>query len=206
MKNFRLIIAIAIALLAVGTVSTQAQTKVASVDMKKLFNGYWKTKQAETLLDKDKADARKDLKDMADGIDKAQTDYKALLDQAEDQAISSDARDKLKQSAADKAKEINSSKVAYEQFQRQVEASLADKSQRMSANIVGEIQKAVSDKAKLGGYAFVVNSANPEAVVYASPDNDITDSVLSQINAGAPVDVSTPASNSLDFKANTNSL
>ena len=187
MKNFRLIIAIAIALLAVGTVSTQAQTKVASVDMKKLFNGYWKTKQAETLLDKDKADARKDLKDMADGIDKAQTDYKALLDQAEDQAISSDARDKLKQSAADKAKEINSSKVAYEQFQRQVEASLADKSQRMSANIVGEIQKAVSDKAKLGGYAFVVNSANPEAVVYASPDNDITDSVLSQINAGRPL-------------------
>jgi outer membrane protein len=205
MKNFRLIIALAIALLAVGTVSTQAQTKVASVDMKKLFNGYWKTKQAETLLDKDKADARKDLKDMADGIDKAQADYKALLDQAEDQAISSDARDKLKQSAADKAKEINSSKVAYEQFQRQVEASLADKSQRMSANIVGEIQKAVSDKAKLGGYAFVVNSANPEAVVYASPDNDITDSVLSQINAGAPVDVSTPASNSLDFKVSTNS-
>lgn len=206
MKNFRLIIVIAVSLLVAGAASAEAQTKIASVNMKKLFNGYWKTKQAETLLDKDKADARKDLKDMADEIDKATADYKTLLDQASDPAISADERTKRKQAADDKAKEINSHKVSYEQFQRQVEASLADKSQRMSANIVGEIQKAVADKAKLGGYAFVVNSANPEAIVYASLDNDITDSVLSQLNAGAPIDVSTPASTGLDFKVNTNSL
>jgi len=204
MNKFRFIIALAVSLLTVAAVSASAQSKIASVDMKKLFNGYWKTKQAEALLDKDKADARKNLKDMADNIEKAQTDYKQLLVQAGDQAISSDARDKLKQSADDKAKEINSNKTAFDQFQRQVEATLADKSQRMSGNLVVEIQKAVSDKAKIGGYTLVVNSANPEAVVFADPANDITDSVLSQLNAGAPVDDSTPTGVGLPLNLSTN--
>lgn len=204
MKNLRFILIIAVSLAV--AVSASAQSKVASVDMKKLFNGYWKTKQAETLLDKDKADARKNLKDMADGIDKATTDYKALLDQSSDPVISADERAKRKQAADDKAKEISSSKVAFQQFQRQVESTLADKSQRMSGNLVTEIQQHVADKAKLGGYTLVVNSANPEAVVYVNPDNDITDSVLKSLNDGAPIDVS-GSSNSggaLPFNISTN--
>jgi Skp family chaperone for outer membrane proteins len=204
MKSFRLMIVIAVSLLVIGSASVQAQSKIASVDMKKLFNSYYKTKLAEDLLDKDKADARKNLKDQADGIQQAEADYKQLLDQANDQAISSDARDKLKQSAADKEQEIESSKAEFEKFQRQVEATVADKSQRMSENLIEEIQKAVSDKAKLGGYTVVVNSANPEAVVYVSAETDITGSVLAQLNAGAPIDVSAPASGSL-FNASTNS-
>lgn len=176
-----------------SAVSASAQVKIASVDMRKLFNDYYKTKLAEDLLDKDKADARKNMKDMADGIEKAETDYKQLLDQANDMAVSADTRDKLKQSAADKAQQINDSKAAFDKFQREVEAELADKSQRMTANLIDEIQKAVSDKAKQGGYSLVVNSASSEAIVYTAPETDISDSVLAQLNAGAPVDVSTPA-------------
>ncbi len=183
-----------VAMLVIGAaVSASAQFKVASVDMRKLFNDYYKTKLAEDLLDKDKVTARKNLKEMADGIDTAQADYKQLIDQANDMAISADARDKLKQSAADKAQQINDSKAAFDKFQREVEAQLADKSQRMTANLISEIQKAVSDKAKLGGYSLVVNSASSEAVIYVNPATDISDSVLSQLNAGAPVDVSTPS-------------
>ncbi len=205
MKRFSLMIVIAVSLLAGGAATVQAQTKIASVDMKKLFNSYYKTKLAEDLLDKDKADARKNLKDMADGIEKAESDYKQMLDQENDSAISADAREKLKQSTAAKADEISNSKVAFDKFQRQVEASLADKSQRMSANLIGEIQKVVADKAKLGGYSVVLNSSGSESVLYVSPDSDITASVLTQLNAGAPVDLSAPASTGLQLNAGTNS-
>ena len=204
MKFFRLLMVLVAMVLIGGAVSASAQTKVASVDMRKLFNDYYKTKLAEDLLDKDKVTARKNLKEMADGIDKAQADYKQLLDQSNDQAISADARDRLKQSAADKAQQINDSKAAFDKFQREVEASLADKSQRMTANLIGEIQKAVSDKAKLGGFSLVVNSASSESVIYVAPETDISDSVLSELNAGAPVDVSTPASTGLDINSATN--
>lgn len=205
MKFFRLLMVLVAMVLIGGAVSASAQTKVASVDMRKLFNDYYKTKLAEDLLDKDKVEARKNLKEMADGIDKAQADYKQLLDQSNDQAISTDARDRLKQSAADKAQQINDSKAAFDKFQREVEASLADKSQRMTSNLISEIQKAVGDKAKLGGYSLVVNSASNEAVIYVASETDITDSVLAELNAGAPVDVSTPASTGLDINSATNS-
>jgi outer membrane protein len=193
MKNLRLLLSIVTAL-TVLTISAQAQsTKVATVDMKKLFNGYYKTKLAQTSLESRKTELRKEIKDMTDGLDKAQADYKNLLDQANDQAISADERDKRKQAAADKAKEVNTSRGAIEQFQRQAEAQLADQSQRMSANLVTEIQKAVSDKAKAGGYSMVLNAGANEVVVYSSSENDITAAVLAQLNTGAPIDVSTPA-------------
>ena len=190
-------------LLAATAFSATAQTKVANVDMKKIFNGYWKTKQASSALESRKTELRKEIKDMADGLDKAQTDYKLLLDQSNDQAISADEREKRKQSATSKAKEINNSKVALEQFQRQAEAQLADQSQRMSGNLVTEIQKAVADKAKAGGYTLVLNSATTEVVVYSDSAADITDAVLSQLNAGAPIDLTKPAGG-VPFNISTN--
>ena len=180
-------------LLAATALSGAAQTKVATVDMKKVFNGYWKTKQATAALENRKTELRKEVKDMADSLDKAQADYKALLDQANDLAISQEERDRRKGLATDKAKEIASSKTALDQFERQADSQLADQSQRMSGNLVTEIQKAVAEKAKAGSYTVVINSANTEAFIYVSPDADLTESVLAQLNAGAPIDLSKPA-------------
>lgn len=195
MKILRLTFLTAV-LLAAMVFSANAQTKIATVDMKKLFNGYWKTRQATASLENRKTELRKEMKDMATDLDKAQADYKQLLDQANDQAISAEERDKRKQAADAKAREIATSKNTLEQFQRQAEAQLADESQRMSGNLVVDIQKVVSDKAKAGGYTVVLNAANPEAFVYVSPDVDLTDSVLAQLNAGAPIDLTKPSGSS----------
>lgn len=202
MKNLRFIILTA-AVLAVASLSASAQSKIAAVDMKKIFNGYWKTHEAQTLVEKSQADLRKDLKDMADGLDKAQVDYKKLLEQANDQAISADEREKRKTAATDKAKEINNQKAAFDQYQRQAGSSLQEKTQRMSASLVTDIQKAVSDKAKAGGYTVVLNSATTEAIVYTDSSIDLTDAVLKQLNAGAPIDVSRPSSG-VPFNISTN--
>lgn len=202
MKNLRLII-VTMALLVATALGASAQTKLASVDLKKIFTNYWKTKQADAALANRETELRKELKDMADALDKAQTDYKQLLDQANDPAISAEERDKRKQAAADKAREITSSKTALDQFQRQADAQLNDQSQRMRSNLLTEIQKAVGDKAKAGGYTAVVNAQATEAFLYVSPDMDITDSVLTQLNAGAPIDLTKPAGGS-PFNISTN--
>ena len=178
-------------LLAVLSVPALAQTKIASVDMGKLFKGYWKTKQAEATLNKYVADLQKEVKDMASGLDKAQADYNQLLDQANDPALSAEERAKRRQAAADKLKEINSSKVEIDRYNRTAQSQVNDQRQRMTAKIVSEIQKAVGDKARAGSYALVVNSAVTDAVVYSSGD-DLTDAVLKQLNAGAPIDLTPP--------------
>lgn len=187
--------------LLAATVPAAAQSKLATVDMKKLFNGYYKTALAQDLLKKSEADLRKDLKEMADNLDKSQADYKHLLDQVNDPALSADERDKRKQAAADKAREVNSAKTALEQYQRQAQTSLADKTQRMSGNLVTEIQKHVADKAKAGGYTLVLDSATP-VVVFSDPGTDITDAVLTNLNEGAPIDVTKPAGQLLNISTN----
>ena len=180
-------------LLAALSVPALAQTKIATVDMDKLFKGYWKTKQAEVVLNKRVADLQKEVRDMANDLTAAQSNYDQLLEQANDQALSADERSKRNQAAADKLREISNSKAAIEQFNRQAQSQVLDQRQRMTANLVSEIQKAVGDKAKAGGYTLVVNSMASETVIYADGDNDLTAAVLKQLNVGAPVDVTPSA-------------
>ncbi len=201
MKNLRYL-TLTVVLLVATVISASAQSKVATVDMKKLFNGYYKTKLSQTSLENRKTELRKEIKDMADGLEKSQAAYKQLLDKANDQTLSADERAKNRIAGDDKAKEINNSRAAIEQFQRQAEAQLGDQSQRMSVSLVGEIQKAVAEKAKAGGYSMVLNSASVEVVVFANTDNDITASVLAQLNAGAPIDVTAPTGVPLNISTN----
>ena len=125
---------------------------------------------------------------MAGGLDKAQADYNQLLDQANDQALSAEERTKRKQAAADKLKEINNSKAGIDQYNRQAQSQVLDERQRITAKLVSAIQEAVGNKARAGGYTLVVNSAVTEAVVYSNGD-DLTDAVLKQLNASAPIDL-----------------
>ncbi len=193
MKNTLRIILPTAVLLAFLTSSAFAQTKVATVDLRKIFDGYWKTKQAETALNDHKAELAKEDRGLIDDLKKAKDDYQKLLEAANDQAVSSDERNRRKQVADDKLKQINNSQDAIVQFERQAQANLADQSQRMRQNILAEIKAAVTAKGKAGGYALVIDSAAETAnatpvTVYNSGENDLTAAVLAQLNAGAPID------------------
>jgi outer membrane protein len=192
MKFFRTTL-LTVSLLVLLGLPALAQTKIATVDMGKIFSGYYKTKLSENLYEKDQADARKEIKDMADDFDKAQTDYKQLVEQANDQAISPEERDRRKQAASDALKDLGNRKAAMDSFSRQAESRLSDKRQRLTGNIVADIRKAVADKAKAGGYSLVVNSAATDTVVYAGDADDLSDAVLKQLNMGAPIDLTAPA-------------
>ncbi len=177
--------------------SALAQTKIATVDLRKLFDNYYKTKLAQAAIQERAAQLDKDDKGMKDDLKKASDDYQALLEQANDQALSADERDRRKQSAADKLKELQASKAAIDQYERQAQSTLAEQRQRMRENILTEIKAVVNSKAKAGGYALVFDTAaetvnGTMAIVYSAGDNDLTDAVLSQLNAGAPIDVTKP--------------
>ena len=93
-----------VSLLAFLSVPALAQTKIGTVDLRKLFDGYWKTKQAQAALNERKAQLDKDDKGMRDDLKKGSDEYQKLLEQANDQAISAEERDRRKTAAADKLK------------------------------------------------------------------------------------------------------
>lgn len=198
MKNILRIIFPAVLLMTLLSSPALAQQKNAAVDMRKLFDGYWKTKQAEIALNNRKAELDKEDRGFLDNLQKARSEYQKLLDGASDQAISADERDKRKQAAADKSAEIKDSQTAIVQFERQAQATLAAQTQRMRSDVLKEIKNAVTAKAKATGYTMVLDAAaetvnQTPIVLYTDGQNDLTAVLLAQLNAGAPIDLTKPS-------------
>ena len=178
--------------------SALAQTKIATVDLKKLFDNYYKTKLAQASIQERAAQLDRDDKSMKDDLKKGGDDYQQLLQQANDQTLSAEERDRRKKSADDKLKELQTNKAAIDQYERQAQTTLGEQRQRMRENILNEVKAVVTAKAKSGGYTLVFDTAaetvnGTMTIVYTSGDNDLTGAVLAQLNAGAPIDVTKPA-------------
>src|SRR4051812_27339926 len=96
-------------LLALGFLSVTpcaAEQKIGIIDLKKIFDGYYKTRQADAALKERVGDADKVMKGMADDYEKARDDYKKLIDSSNDQAVSADEREKRKKGAEGKLAEL----------------------------------------------------------------------------------------------------
>jgi len=92
--------------------SAWAQGRIATVELRKVFDGYWKTKQADAALKDRAADIEKDHKNMLDDWKKAKDEYQTLLGDANNQTLSFEEREKRKKSAEDKLKQIKESEEA----------------------------------------------------------------------------------------------
>jgi outer membrane protein len=181
--------------------SACAQSRIATVELRKVFDGYWKTKQADAALKDRAADIDKDHKNMIDDWKKAKDEYQTLLTEANNQTLSFEEREKRKKTAEDKLKQIKDSEEQITQYERQARTTLEEQKKRMRDSIVEEIRAAVNSKAKSAGYALVIDagaeSGNGNAAagtpgtpvfLYVNSENDITEAVLSQLNAGAPAE------------------
>ncbi len=188
---------LAAVLAGVLTGSAWAQTRIATVDLRKLFDGYWKTKQADAALKERAADLDKEYKGLRDDYQKSKEEYKKLLADANDQAVAAEERDKRKQAAEAKLKNIKETEETVVQFERQARTTLDEQKRRMRDNIVNEIRIVVNAKAKSAGFGLVVDTTaesitGTPVVIFTSGENNLTEDVLSQLNAGAPVETTKP--------------
>jgi outer membrane protein len=175
-----------------------ADSKIGQVDLKKVFEGYYKTKQADAQLKERAGDSEKILKGMLEDYQKATADYKDLVDKANDQAVSADERDKRKKNAENRLMEIQEIERSLKQFRSQTQTTLDEQKKRMRDEILRQIKDIVSDKSKKAGYTLVFDTASisfnqTEVIMYNSGNNDMTDEVLSELNKDAPADLGKPA-------------
>ena len=178
-------------LLTLLTTSAWAQGRVATVDLRKVFDTYWKTKQASATLKSKAADMEKEHKTMLDDWKKSKEEYQNLLSGANDQAVSSDERAKRKKSAEDKLRDIKDTEEKILAYEKGARATLGDQERRTRENIIAEIRTVLNSKAKAAGFGLVIDTAaesaqNTPIVLFNTNDNDLTDAVLSQLNATSP--------------------
>src|SRR5688572_23859170 len=131
-------------LLLVACHSAFGQGRIATVDLRKVFDGYWKTKQADAALKDRAADMEKEYKNMGEDLKKAKEDYDGLLSSANDQAVSSEERDKRKRSAEEKLRYIKETEQTLVLYERQARTTLDEQRKRMRDNILSEIRNVLN--------------------------------------------------------------
>jgi len=172
-----------------------AEIKIATIDLKKVFDDYYKTKLADASIKEEATGLEKDRKALIDEHQKAVDDYKKALDEANNQAVSADEREKRKKEAEGKMIKINDLRGTIDQFDRTARGNLDEKLRQTRDKILNEIKIVVAARAKSVGYNLVLDSSTPEpggrppVVLYATGDNDLTSAVLAQLNVNAPVDL-----------------
>src|SRR5262245_38362477 len=144
-----------VALGCLTALAAAAQPKVALVDLRKVFDGYHKTKDADVKLKEEASGLEKTAKGMLDDYKKAKEDYKRLVDSVSDAGISAEEKQKRNKSAQDKLLEIKQLEQQVQGYQRQSEATILEKRRRMRDSILREIRETVVTKAKAAGYTMV---------------------------------------------------
>ena len=194
----QVILGFALASMLGGTVWAQAQPRIGTLDVTKVFDNYYKKAQAESLLKDRQDELLKDLKELASKIEKDTAAYDKVLGSTHDNNISPDERDKRENQAADMLKKLNQSKQDLASSDRSAREVIEGQRNRMVTGLVNDIRDVVATKARTAGFSLVIDSSAVSAkgtpiIMFNSKDTDITDSVLAQLNAGAPLDTTPPA-------------
>lgn len=203
MKILLPLLATALLLAVPGRSLGQAAQRIAIVDLKKVFDDYYKTKIADAQLKDEAGELDKQRRGIAEDYQKAAEQYKKALEDANNQAVSGEERDKRKKAAEVALLKANEIEQNLKSFERSARGNLEEKQRLAREKILKEIQGAVAGKARSGGYNLVLDTAaegiNRTAVLfYHDGKDDLTAAVLSQLNATAPADL--PKSEKKDTK------
>jgi outer membrane protein len=171
-----------------------AEQKLAVVDLKKIFEDYYKTRIANAKLQDELAELEKERKAMLEDYKRAGEDHKKALNEANDQAVSADERERRKKTAEAKLIEMNEIEQRVKQFDRTAIGNLEERKRQAHDKIVGEIRAVINAKARAGGWQYVLDAAaesqaRTPILLYSDGASDLTGDVLKQLNANAPTDL-----------------
>jgi outer membrane protein len=189
-KSFRML-GLVVAALIFTALAAEGQSRIATVELTQVFEKYWKTKRARLALADRKADLKKDLEGMQDAHKKLMQQYQKQLADANDQAVSSEEREKRKKALEGRVKELKESEETLKQFVSRGDAELDQQMRRMMDDVLKDIREAVAAKGKAAGYAFVLDASaeslsKAPVVLYNNGESDLTATVIEQLNAAAP--------------------
>jgi len=171
-----------------------AQSKIGTVDLSKIFDGYYRRQQADTQLKDRAADFDKARQGMIADFEAAKAEFEELRAASSDQALSAEERENRKTAAERKLLDIQQIQRDVDQFDRTSRSTLTEQRRRMMERIVDEIKEVVAMKAKTARLDLVldvkaVSMAEVPVVLYDSGANDMTKEVLAELNSRRPVDL-----------------
>lgn len=179
----------ALSLLLLSASVAIAQPKIAVVDMKKVFDGYWKTKQLDKKLSGSLQEFNDQQKKMIEQFQAAQKEYLAVKESAKDPALSANEKERRNTEAEEKLQQIRQLENDIRSHKRSGEVRLTEQQVRHKNNLITDIKDTVKVKARSEGFSLVLNTAAVDInqapiVLFTDGSNDITDDILTTLNQG----------------------
>ncbi|MDI9400998.1 MAG: OmpH family outer membrane protein [Limisphaerales bacterium] len=191
MKKIILTIATALVL----TFYAEAQTqRIATVNMRIVFDGYFKTKQADNEIKKRATEFDVEGKKYQDEYRKLTEEYNAALARVDDPTITAEVKAQRTKNAEDKIMEIKKLETVITQFERSARTALSEQQKRLRDNIMKDILDLIAKRAKSEKYSKVIDSGAESAdrspiLLYTDNEDDLTEDILKLLNANAPADI-----------------
>lgn len=177
-------------ILGLAALSAQAQNKIAVVNMKTVFDGYWKTKQSDATIKERQAEYEKERRKMQEDFEKLNAEFRELDRSARDLAVSEEEQRKRRDAANSKLLEIREIERSVRDYDTNFRTQIADQIQRLRENIFRDIREVVEARARAAGYNLVLNTAAEQNqvpyVMFTSGLPDLTQEVLNELNSKAP--------------------
>ena len=174
-----------------GTAVAQEPVKIATIDLLKAFDSYWKTKLSNDQLKERGADFDKARVGMIEDLDLLREEYNRLNVSAQDPANSDEKRAADLKKTQEKISEFKRLEQQVIEFNKNAQKTLADQTRRLRKGRLEEIQEVISTKAKELGYDLVIDSSQDvllprtPTVLFTNGKNDITAVVIDILNKGA---------------------
>lgn len=184
-----------LAVAAAGWVAPAASAqgaKIGSVDMRKLYEDFYKTKAAQRSFDESVAAYRKDYQQRVNDYNKLNEEFQKMREESNNPALTQEKRDQKAKAVNEKVLELRKSLEAVKEFEQNSQQYLNDLRRRQNDAILKEILEAVRKKGRDGSYTVIVDNsgfgtvASVPMAVYADEKLDFTDVVLKELNANAP--------------------
>ena len=183
-----------------STVSA-AELRIATVDLNEVFNNYYKTK---VELEKLKGEAKKyedRLKKLEGDFGQLKTQLERQQKNAADPALAPAERKRREAAMRDTYLRMKEIEQSSQNLQRASREKLLQKRKNVTEDLVKEITQIVTVRAKAGKYNFVLDTGEAldvvsglgrAVVLFNDGQNDLTESILKQLNATNPDKTSAP--------------
>jgi outer membrane protein len=178
-----------------ATTASAQNLKIGTVDMKKVFESYYKTKDAEAKINEARNSAKKELEDRMDVAKKVLEEVKKLDEDIAKPELSKEAKDSKGKIRSEKASELQGMDREIREFQQNREKQLQEQSVRMRSGIVEEINKVVDAKVKSEQFDLVLDKSGPSlngvpVVLFSRDTYEFTPEVITALNKNKSSDTS----------------
>ncbi len=173
-----------------GAAFGEGQT--AYVDLQEVFKRFYKTQLAQDQIRQQADDIKMERDEIEEEVKVMKEEIEVLRTDSRDETLSKEIRENKRNQLEEKLVELQKKEQEMVDFEKLRRQQMEQQNTRMTKKLFDEIHEAVINYAKAQGYAAVIDRSaqsriGTDAVLYVTPQMDITANVLAMLNQGREV-------------------